>query len=425
MDQPIQPRIMDRQARRAILLLAGSVMLMETGYGIVMPIFAKRLGELGAGVETLGYMAIAFAIGQLIMAPILGSLADRVGRRPVILTALAGVALANLGFLLVNSSSGYVLIRMAQGAVTAGLLPASISFVADAVPDTQRARWVGLLMGSYGAGFIFGPALGGFLYDQGGFAAPFTVSAILAAVGLLATLILVPETRRQISPDKEPAPAIDRKLPDPRTWFNVDFRILPLLVLDFLEVSIFAFVEPQLAVYAYQGLHYTSSQFGLIVSLYGLSFVAGQFGLGRLSDRFGRRPLIVLGFIFKIIFYLGLTLANEFWLLVLAGVFGGVGGALISPALSAAYLDLTRETNRSRVMGLKESAAAMGGILGPIGVVIASQWMPPLDIFRVAAGFTLVGVLLAFFALGCSRKNGAVRSGRPVRIGCYQRAAAD
>jgi hypothetical protein len=67
----------------------------------------------------------------------------------------------------------------------------------------------------------------------------------------------------------------------------------------------------------------------------------------------------------------------------------------------------------------------MGGILGPIGVVIASQWMPPLDIFRVAAGFTLVGVLLAFFALGCSRKNGAVRSGRPVRIGCYQRAAAD
>src|SRR5512146_1295947 len=102
MDRHIHTRTMDHQSRRAILLLAGSVMLMETGYGIVMPIFAKRLGELGAGVETLGYMAIAFAIGQMLMAPILGSLADRIGRRPVILTALAGVMLANLGFLLMR-----------------------------------------------------------------------------------------------------------------------------------------------------------------------------------------------------------------------------------------------------------------------------------------------------------------------------------
>ncbi len=425
MDQPMIARMMDHQARRAILLLAGSVMLMETGYGIVMPIFAKRLGELGAGVETLGYMAIAFAIGQLLMAPILGSLADRIGRRPVILTALAGVSLANLGFLLIHSASGYVLIRMGQGAVTAGLLPASISFVADAVPDTQRARWVGILMGSYGAGFIFGPALGGFLYDQWGFAAPFAVSASLAAAGLLATLVLVPESRRRISPVKEPTAEVERKLPSLRTWLNLDFRILPLLVLDFLEVAIFAFVEPQLAVYAYQGLHYSSSQFGLIVSLYGLSFVAGQFGLGRLSDRLGRRPMIVLGFTFKIIFYLGLTLTHQFWLLVIAGVFGGVGGALISPALSAAYLDLTQEATRSRVMGLKESAAAMGGILGPMGVVVASQWASPLDIFRVAAGLTLFGVLLAFFALGCTRNRLETGSGIVTRMSCYQRAAAD
>ncbi len=425
MDQSINIRTINPQARRAILLLAGSVMLMETGYGIVMPIFAKRLGELGAGVETLGYMAIAVAIGQLLMAPILGSLADRIGRRPVILTALAGVALANLGFLLIHSASGYILIRMAQGAVTAGLIPASISFVADAVPDTQRARWVGILMGSYGAGFIFGPALGGFLYDQWGFAAPFAVSAILAASGLLATLVLVHETRRQISPVKVPTAAMERKIPSRRTWLDIDFRILPLLVLDFLEVSIFAFVEPQLAMYAYQGLHYTSSQFGLIVSLYGLSFVAGQFGLGRLSDRFGRRSMIVLGFTFKIIFYLGLTLTKQFWLLALAGVFGGVGGALISPALSAAYLDLTKEANRSRVMGLKESAAALGGILGPTGVVIAGQWAAPLDIFRAAAGFTLLGVLLAFFTLGCSRKRLETGSGKLTRMGCYQRAAAD
>ncbi len=412
-------------ARRAILLLAGSVMLMETGYGIVMPIFAKRLGELGAGVETLGYMAIAFGIGQLLMAPILGSLADRVGRRPDILTALAGVTLANLGFLLMRSSMGYVLVRLGQGSVTAGLLPASTGFVADTVPENQRARWVGILMGSYGAGFIFGPALGGFLYDQWGFTAPFAVSAALALAGLMATLILVPETHTKKQVATELRSASERKLSHLKNWLAFDPRILPLLVLDFLAVFIFAFIEPQLAVYAYRGLHYTPSQFGLIVSLYGLSFVVGQFGLGRLSDRFGRRSMIALGFSFKIIFHLGLTLTSQFWLFVLVSVFGGIGGALISPALSAAYLDLTQEANRSKVMGLKESAAAMGGIIGPSALVMASQWATPIAIFRISAGFALLGVLLSTVGLGCEREAIESSSGSLRWIRCYQRAPAD
>ena len=135
--------------------------------------------------------------------------------------------------------------------------------------------------------------------------------------------------------------------------------------------------------------------------------------------------MIVLGFTFKIIFYLGLTLTNQFWLLALAGVFGGVGGALISTALSAAYLVLTKEANRSRVMGLKDLAAALGGILGPTRVVIASQWASPLDIFQAAAGFTLFGVLRAIFTLGCTRKHPETGSGIFTRMGCYQRAAAD
>src|SRR5262245_27662043 len=104
-----------RQVRRIIMLLAASVGLMMTGYGIVMPIFAKRLGEFGSGVEALGFMTMAFAIAQFLLAPFMGTLADRFGRRPLILLGLAGVVAANVAYLLVESTNGYIVVRFFQG----------------------------------------------------------------------------------------------------------------------------------------------------------------------------------------------------------------------------------------------------------------------------------------------------------------------
>ena len=99
-----------RQIRNIILLLAGCVALMMTGFGIILPIFGRRLGELGAGVETLGLMTMAFALAQLVTAPFMGSLADRIGRRPVILFALLSFAIINIGFIFPEISvSGNIL----------------------------------------------------------------------------------------------------------------------------------------------------------------------------------------------------------------------------------------------------------------------------------------------------------------------------
>ena len=70
-----------RRARSVIILLASSVGLMMTGFGIILPVFARRLGEFGSGVEALGLMTMSFALAQLVAAPFMGSLADRYGRR--------------------------------------------------------------------------------------------------------------------------------------------------------------------------------------------------------------------------------------------------------------------------------------------------------------------------------------------------------
>ena len=402
----------ERRARTIILLLTASVALLMSGYGIVYPIFAQRLGELGAGVDALGLMTMALALGQFLLAPVMGALADRFGRRPVVLIALSGLVLANGAFLLAQSATVFIAVRFAEGAITAGLLPAAMAIVADLMPENRRAQWVGIVMGGYGAGFIFGPAIGGFLYDAWGFAAPFLISAGLGLIALLFAAVKLPETRPATATRSA---AMDRAEPRPRAiagrgalWTSLPrplYVTATLLFLDFLVFFGFAFVEPQMVFYLYDGLGFSATQFGLIVGAYGLTVVLGQTTLGRLSDRFGRRPPIALGLLLMATFYLALTGVTDFGLLCLAAAVAGIGEALIMPALSAFYLDITAEGHRSRILGLKESAAALGGITGPLLVALVSRWTTPHGVFTIAATLTALAVVLALVALRVPRRG--------------------
>jgi MFS family permease len=172
-----------------------------------------------------------------------------------------------------------------------------------------------------------------------------------------------------------------------------------LLVLDFVSVFALAFVEPQMVFYFYDELAWTTIQFGIVVGVYGLAMVGGQAGLGQLSDRFGRRPLIIRGLLLTASFYAGLTLFTWFPLMLLVALVAGLGTALMSPASSAFYLDITAEKHRSRVLGIKESSAALGGVAGPLSVVAVSAFTTPQQVFIISFILMVAAAGLAFFAL--------------------------
>ena len=391
-----------RHARNVILLLAASVALMMTGFGIIMPVFARRLGEFGSGVEALGLMTMSFALAQFVASPFMGSLADRYGRRPLVLLALGAFAAANIGFLFAKSTEVFMVVRALEGALTAGLFPAAMGVVADIVPERKRAQWVGIVMGSYGAGLIIGPVVGGVLYDGWGFAAPFVASAALAFIALIAVAILVPETR---TPERKWREKL-RQLRATATIFAQEgslWATLPrplyvfatLLFLDFIAIFAFAFVEPQMIFYFYDDLGWTTIQFGAVVGAFGLAMVLGQAVLGRSSDRFGRKPMIVLGMLLATALYFGLVFITWFPLMVLLAVVAGLGAALIAPALSAFYIDITAEQYRSRVVGIKASFNSLGGVAGPLLVVGASAVMTPQGVFIIAGVLMVIAAVLA------------------------------
>jgi DHA1 family quinolone resistance protein-like MFS transporter len=410
--QVITPGLSAVRRRNIVLLLAACIALLMTGFGIILPVFARRLMEFGAGVETLGMMTMSFALAQFVAAPFMGSLADRIGRRPLIIVALVAYIAANIGFLFAPTTTAFIVIRTFEGALTAGLFPSAMGVVADISPEEERGRWSGILMGAYGAGFIFGPVIGGFIYDGWGFAMPFVLSAFMAFLALIAAIILVPETRTvdirqrdqlrqrretQFSGDKNVS--LWDSLPRPLTVFGT------LLIIDFMIVFSFAFVEPQMIFYFYEQLDWTTIQFGVIVGAYGGSLVISQLLFGQLSDRFARKPIIIIGMLLYATFYIGLVLITSYPLMIIAAVISGIGEALVMPALSAYYLDITSEQHRSRVLGIKESSASLGGVLGPLLVVGVSAMTTPQGVFMFAFVATLAATALALLVLRAPGKD--------------------
>ena len=172
-----------------------------------------------------------------------------------------------------------------------------------------------------------------------------------------------------------------------------------LLFLDFILTFAFAFIEPQMVFYFYEELDWTTVQFGLVVGVYGLAMVIGQTALGRLSDRFGRKPVIVVGALLTAMFYAGLAVVTSFSLVILVALVAGLGSALMSPAVSAFYLDITADRHRSRVLGIKGSAASLGGVTGPLLVAGVSSMTTPQGVFGISGVLIVIGAALAFVLL--------------------------
>jgi MFS family permease len=212
---------------------------------------------------------------------------------------------------------------------------------------------------------------------------------------------MVPETRSTLVGTQELNPGAGQtkrrglfaSLPRPLYLFAT------LLALDFIATFGFAFIEPQMFFYMYNQLLLTPTQLGIIVGGYSLAMLVGQAGLGSLSDRYGRKPLIVLGALLNFTLYPGLIFLTQFGFIFIDAVIAGLGSALIYPALSAAYLDITEPEHRSQVMGIKGSVGALGGVAGPMLVAVVSLWTTPKGIFAISGGVTLLAVILAVVIL--------------------------
>ncbi len=156
-----------------------------------------------------------------------------------------------------------------------------------------------------------------------------------------------------------------------------------------------AFIEPRFMFYAYDDLGWSSSMLGMVMSTYGISMTLGEFGLSRLSDRLGRKPVVILGLALFAAQFIGLAFSRDYILIALAFVIAGLGNALYDPALSAWILDIAPANHQGRILGIKSTAGSLGNILGPALVVLFTPIMQARAIFLAAMGSVILVMLVS------------------------------
>ncbi len=340
---------------------------------------------------------MAYALAATVSAPIMGMLADRFGRRPVVLVSLAAYVMAFTGYLLASSALAFVILRGAAGALTAGLMPAAMSMVADLAPEQRRGQWIGILSGGASVGWIAGPILGGLLYDRWGYVTAMLISITMATLALVTAAIGIRETRlpnaRWMAGLRIHA-EIGTKL-ERGSRLPVSLRRLSIVLFVYFTVMFaWAFIEPRLMYYAYDQLGWSSSMLALVMSTYGVSMALGEFGLGRLSDTLGRKPVIIAGLLLFSAQFIGLALSRDYVFIAAAFVIAGLGNALFDPALSASILDIAPGEHQARLLGMKSTAGSIGNILGPAMIVLFTPLIQAQTVFLVASGMVLLATLL-------------------------------
>lgn len=390
-----------RQSTGILVALTLCMALQMTGFVMISPLFARLFESFGTGVKALGVSAMAYALTSAIAAPFMGMLADRIGRRPIILLSLASYVLAFSGYLLATSAWLIILLRGLAGVFTAGLVPAILSSVGDLAGQNRRAQWIGIVNGGSSAGWVIGPFVGGLLYDHFGYAVPFSTSIIMELAALLLALFLIPET---YSPSVQSRGA--------HLAWGDGFQVLPalrafylLMLISFGVMFAYAFVEPQFMFYAYDDLAWSSSQLGFAIGTYGVAFMLGEFALGKLSDRLGRKPVLVFGLALFSAQFVGLVIFRDMTWIIVSFILAGLGNALYDPALSAFLLDITLPENTARIMGLKATAGSLGNMLGPALVVLVTSFVNPQSIFLISGALIFMLVLASAFALRAPQSN--------------------
>ncbi|NJC98447.1 MAG: hypothetical protein C3F07_21675 [Anaerolineales bacterium] len=381
-----------------IRILAGLALCMGlqmTGFVMILPLFARRFEGFGAGVEALGISAMAYALTSTVAAPFIGMLADRFGRRPIILLSLSAYVLAFSGYLFASSAWLMILLRGLAGVFTAGLIPAILSTVGDLASENHRAQWIGIVNGGASAGWIIGPLFGGLLYDRFGYAVPFATAIAMAVGALLLAVFQIPETH---TPLIHPGQIHMVRMGDIKAFASQPTFLL-LMFISFGVMFAWAFIEPQFMYYAYDNLGWTSSQLGLIMSTYGVAFMCGEFTLSHLSDRFGRKPVLVLGLAFFSAQFIGLAIFRDVSWIVVSFILAGLGNAIYDPALSAHILDITPPEHKARVMGIKSTVGSLGNLLGPALLVLFTPFMGPQVVFLISAGLAWVLALTSGLGL--------------------------
>lgn len=376
---------------RIVLAISIARMADAMGNSILFIILPLYVAELPAPLferipETvlIGILISAYGLVFSLLQPIMGAWSDRVARRkPIIQLGLLLMGLGILAFLFASRFTHLVLIRVVQGLGVAITVPAALGLMATATKKETRGGSMGVYSALRMVGFAIGPVVGGLLQVHFGFTSVFLVGSSFVLLSVLLVQLWVDEPPKVLAEE----PTNRGKLLD-LSIFTTD--IVALGSVTFIMASAFSMITTLENEFNLR-LQQTAIGFGIAFSALTVSRLIFQIPLGRLSDRIGRKPVIIAGLIMMApaTALMGFV-TSTLQLTGLRGVQGLAAAAIAAPAFALAG-DLSKEGGEGQQMGLLAMGFGLGIAVGPLvagGLAVASFQLP----FLIVGLVSLLGI---------------------------------
>jgi DHA1 family multidrug resistance protein-like MFS transporter len=388
--------------QRTLYIMFFAQLMTGVGFSSIfpfLPLYVKALGSTtGLSIELLAGLVYSMqAFSMMIASPIWGTLADRYGRKLMVVRAMFGSAVILLLMAFVRSAEELILLRTVQGLVT-GVVGAANALVASEAPRERSGYAMGLLQMGLGTGIAFGPLIGGALADAFGYAVVFYVTGALLFLAGATVLVGVREEFVPVETPVKKGKGLIVKwreiftMPGVFMAYSMNFMaqlgrmmIIPIIPL-FVEMLL---VESD-----------TLNTFtGLVTGVSSAATTLCAVYFGRLGDRVGHRRILILSLFFSACMYLPQSLVEKGWQLLVLYALVGVGLGGIIPSVNALLAHYTLPGEEGAVYGLDNSIRAGARSLAPMLGSGLALWFGLRGTF-VATTLVFVGAgFLAYWRL--------------------------
>jgi len=388
---------------RPLIIIYTAIVLDALGIGLIFPILPALLKEVTNSTDVapyIGALAALYAAMQFIFAPVLGTLSDRIGRRPVLLISLGGAAV-NYLLLAFAPSLWLLFLGRAIAGLTSANTAVAAAFITDISAEDTRARRFGLMSAMFGIGFIAGPVTGGFLGDHW-LRLPFIAAALLNGCNFLLALFVLPETRKSTSETFDPASLNPLR---PLRWALSMKGMLPVILIFFLLSFTGEAYGVSWALWGHDVFGWNGFWIGLSLGTFGICQTLMQIFLpGPATRILGERGAILTGIGGACIALTVMAFAHEGWIVfafmpvfTLAGI--GV------PALQSLATRMVNDTRQGQFQGVVAAIVSLSSIVAPLAFsaiyfTFQAQW-PGAVWLSVVAIYALTVPLV--FALGTTK----------------------
>ncbi|WP_368544534.1 multidrug efflux MFS transporter [Enterobacter soli] len=376
-----------------------------------LPLYVAQLGVSSHEALSM-WSGLTFSVTFLVSAivsPMWGSLADRKGRKLMLLRASLGMAVAILLQAFATNVWQLFLLRALMG-LTSGYIPNAMALVASQVPR-ERSGWaLSTLSTAQISGVIGGPLMGGFLADHVGLRAVFFITASLLVVSFLVTLFLIKEGGRPVVSKSErlSGKAVFATLPYPGLMISL---FVTTMVIQLCNGS----VGPILALFI-KSMEPDSNNIaflsGMIAAVPGVSALISAPRLGKLGDRIGTARILMATLIIAVVLFFAMSfVTSPLQLGVLRFLLGFADGAML-PAVQTLLVKYSSDQVTGRIFGYNQSFMYLGNVAGPLIGASVSAMAGFRWVFAATAVVILINIIQLAFALRRRQQLAAAKSAR-------------